>query len=88
MQALDSALHRQYGIAYLTELGRDPARLTQFYPFLKSEKTDIRRYLCQVLASIANPAALEYVRPLIHDSKDDVITEAIRTVQVLERYQK
>jgi HEAT repeat protein len=88
MQALDSTLHRQYGIAYLTELGRDPTRLPQFYPFLKSEKTDIRRYLCQVLASIANPAALEYVRPLIHDSKEDVITEAIRTVQVLERYQK
>ncbi len=88
MQALDSALHRQYGIAYLTELGRDPARLPQFYPYLKSEKTDIRRYLCDVLASIANPAALEYVRPLIHDSKDDVITSAIRAVQVLERYQK
>jgi hypothetical protein len=31
---------------------------------------------------------LEYVRPLIHDPKEDVITEAIRTVQVLERYQK
>jgi HEAT repeat protein len=88
MQALDSALHRQYGIAYLTELGRNPARLQEFYPYLKSEKTDVRRYLCQVLAAIANPAALEYVRPLIHDSKDDVITEAIRTVQVLERYQK
>jgi HEAT repeat protein len=88
MQALDSALHRQYGIAYLTELGRDPARLPQFYPYLRSEKTDIRRYLCDVLAAIANPAALEYVRPLIHDPKDDVITEAIRTVQVLERYQK
>jgi HEAT repeat protein len=88
MQALDSALHRQYGIAYLTELGRNPARLQEFYPYLKSDKTDVRRYLCQVLAAIANPDALEHVRPLIHDSKDDVITEAIRTVQVLERYQK
>ncbi len=88
MQSLDSTLHRQYGIAYLTELGRDATRLPKFYPYLKSEKTDIRRYLCEVLAAIANPAALEYVRPLIHDSKDDVITEAIRTVQVLERYQK
>ncbi len=88
MQSLESQLHRQYGISYLTELGRDTARLPLYYPFLKSEKADIRRYLCDVLANIANPAALDSVRPLIQDSNNNVITSAIRTVQILERFQK
>jgi len=88
MESLESTLHRQYGIAYLTELGRDDARLPQYYPYLKSEKTDIRRYLCDVLGNLANPAALPYVRPLIQDPKSDVITSAVRAVQILERYQR
>lgn len=88
MDSLESSLYRNYGIAYLTELGQDGSRLPQYYPYLKSEKTDIRRYLCDVLGNIANPAALPYVRPLIQDPKGDVITEAIRAVQILERFQK
>jgi HEAT repeat protein len=88
MESLESTLHRQYGIAYLTELGRDASRLQQYYPYLKSERVDIRRYLCDVLGNIANPAALPYVRPLIQDQKNEVITAAIRAVQILEVYEK
>jgi len=78
----------QLRITYLTELGQGGGRLPQYYPYLKSENTNVRRYLCDVLGNIANPAALEYVRPLIQDPKNDVITSAIRAVQILERYQK
>jgi HEAT repeat protein len=88
MASLESTLHRDYGLSYLTELGRDGSRLPQYYPYLKSEKTDIRRYLCEVLGNLANPEALPYVRPLIQDPKGDVITSAIRAVQILEHYQK
>jgi len=41
-----------------------------------------------VLGNLANPAALPYVRPLIQDPKSDVITSAIRAVQILEIYEK
>ena len=67
---------------------RDPKRLPLYYSYLKSEKADVRKYLCDVLANIANPAALDSVRPLIQDPNNSVITSAIRTVQILERFQK
>jgi len=85
VDSLDSMLHRQYGIAYLTELGRDASRLPSYYPYLKGDRADIRRYLCDVFTNLANPAALEQVRPLTQDPNDQVVTAAIRAVQTMER---
>jgi hypothetical protein len=78
-------VHRQYGIAYLTELGRDASRLPSYYPYLTGKRADVRRYLCDVFTNLANPAALEQVRPLTQDPNDQVVAAAIRAVQTMER---
>lgn len=85
MDALDSAFNRQYGVTYLTELGRDASRLPAYYPYLHVDKAGVRRSLCDVFTNLGNPAALEQVRPLINDSNQDVVTAAIRAVQTMER---
>jgi HEAT repeat protein len=88
MEALTSAFHRQYGLAYLTELGRDGSRFPVYYPYLKSEKAEIRRYLCDVFANLANPIALEEVKPLTTDANTNVAAAALRAAAVLERYRQ
>ncbi len=85
MQSLESTFNRQYGQAYLIELGRDGSRFPAYYPYLRSSSTDIRHYLCDVFGALANPAALDQVKPLIQDPKGDVVTAAIRAVQIMEK---
>ncbi len=87
MDSLDSALHRRYGKAYLVELGRDGSRLTSYYPYLQSPKADIRRYLCDVFGTLANPAALPEVKPLMKDPDNHVVAAAVRAVEIMEKQQ-
>jgi len=87
MDSLDSSLYRGYGRAYLIELGRDATRLPSYYPYLRSEKASVRRYLCEVFGALANPAALPQVKPLVNDGDTDVATAAVRAVQIMMRFQ-
>ena len=87
MDSLDSSLYRGYGRAYLLELGRDATRLPFYYPYLRSEKANVRRYLCEVFGALANPAALPQVKPLMNDSDADVAMAAARAVQIMMRFQ-
>jgi HEAT repeat protein len=87
MDSLDSSLYRGYGRAYLIELGRDATRLPSYYPYLRSEKANVRRYLCEVFGALANPAALPQVKPLVNDGDTDVATAAVRAVQIMMRFQ-
>lgn len=87
MDSLDSSLYREYGRAYLIELGRDATRLPSYYPHLRSEKANVRRYLCEVFGALANPAALPQVKPLMNDSDGEVAMAAARAVQIMQRFQ-
>lgn len=85
MDALNSRLYNAYGIAYLTELARQPGLLERYYPYLKSSKDRLRENLCEVLVRVGNPAAIEPLKPLMNDRSSDVAQAAIRAVSVLSR---
>lgn len=84
MNALDSSNHRQQAQAYLIELGRNPARLQSFYPYLRSEKAGVRRYLCEVLGALSNREAVAHLDPLAQDENDNVALAATNALEALK----
>lgn len=89
MESLDSRLYRDHGIAYLVELGRtNPKLLSGYYPFLRDEKPNVRRYLCVVLERIGNPDAMEQLKPTMSDPVDEVAEAATQAFRALSRVKK
>jgi len=88
MESLDSPFYRDHGIAYLVELGHDSRLLPGYYPFLRNEKPDIRRYLCLVLERVGNPEAMEQLKPTMSDPVDEVAVAATRAYRALGQVKK
>ncbi len=89
MDSLDSRLYRDHGMAYLVELGRgNPKLLPGYYPFLRDEKPEIRRYLCVVLERIGNPDAMEQLKPTMNDPVDEVAAAATQAFRALAQVKK
>jgi HEAT repeat protein len=88
MDSLDSRLYRDHSIAYLVELGRDPKILPNYYPFLRSEKPDIRRYLCVVLERLGNPEAMEHLQATMNDPVAEVAAAAAQAYRALAQAKK
>ncbi len=88
MESLDSRLYRDHGIAYLVELGGNPKILSSYYPFLRNEKPDIRRYLCLVLERVGNPEAMEQLKPTMNDPVEEVAVAATEAFRALGQVKK
>lgn len=85
IDSLGSRLYSSYGIAYLTELARQPGMPERYYPYLRSEKNRLRENLCEVFVRVGNPAAIDHLKPLMEDRNGDVAQAAIHAVTVLSR---
>ena len=69
--------------SYLQEMG--PAILPELYPYLNDPEADIRAILCDLLAQIGDPSAVDHLKPLINDPSTSVADRANRAVERLKR---
>jgi HEAT repeat protein len=71
---------------YILEMGTKVA--SDLYPYLNDPQADIRAALCDLLAQIGDPGAIERVRPLINDPNTQVADRANRAVERLKRAER
>ena len=68
---------------YIEELG--PSIAVNLYPYLSDQDPKVRAALCDVLAELGDPAAVEWLTPLVGDPSSDVVDRANRAIQRLRR---
>jgi HEAT repeat protein len=68
---------------YIQELG--PSIAPDLYAYLDDPDPEVRAALCDVLADLGDPAALERLTPLLADGNSDVADRANRAIQRLGR---
>jgi HEAT repeat protein len=68
---------------YILEMGTKVA--PELYPYLNDPEADIRATLCDLLAQIGEPKAIEHLKPLINDPSTSVADRANRAVERLKR---
>jgi HEAT repeat protein len=68
---------------YLLELG--PSIVPDLYPYLNDPDARVRGALCDVLAQLGDPGAIEPMTPLLGDPNPDVADRANRAIQRLRR---
>ncbi len=69
--------------SYVEELG--PKLVADLYPYLGDPDPNVRAALCDVLADLGDPAAIERLTPLLADGNSDVVDRANRAIQRLGR---
>ena len=69
--------------AYLQELG--PSIAGDLRPYLRDQDPKVRAGVCEVLAEFGDPAAIEWLTPLLGDANSDVADQANRAIQSLRR---
>ena len=68
---------------YIEELG--PSFTVNLYPYLQDPDPKVRAALCDVLAGLGDPAAIEWLTPMLGDPDSDVVDRANRAIQTLHR---
>ena len=68
---------------YILEMGRSITG--ELYPYLNDPEANIRASLCDLLAQIGDPGAIEHLQPLINDPSTQVADRANRAVERLKR---
>jgi HEAT repeat protein len=68
---------------YLDELG--PSFAPDLYPYLQDQDPKVRASLCDVFAGFGDPAAIEWLTPMLGDPNPDVVDQANRAIQSLHR---
>jgi HEAT repeat protein len=68
---------------YLLELG--PSIAGDLRPYLRDQDPKVRAGVCEVLAEFGDPAAIEWLTPLLGDANSDVADQANRAIQSLRR---
>jgi HEAT repeat protein len=68
---------------YLLELG--PGMAPDLYPYLGDPDPGVRAGLANVLAELGDPAAIEWLKPLVSDPDSHVADAANRAIQSLRR---
>ncbi len=68
---------------YIKELG--PSFTVNLYPYLQDPDPKVRAALCDVLAELGDPAAIEWLTPMLGDPNPDVVDRANRAIQSLHR---
>ena len=68
---------------YLMEFG--PSYTVDLYPYLGDQDARVRATLCEVLADLDDPAAVEWLSRLLNDANSEVADAANRAIQRLRR---
>jgi HEAT repeat protein len=68
---------------YIEELG--PSFTVNLYPYLQDPDPKVRAALCDVLAGLGDPVAIEWLTPMLGDPDSDVVDRANRAIQTLHR---
>lgn len=79
----DSGERGKRARGYLEELG--PSLSADLYPYLQDRDPKVRAGLCDVLAEFGDPAAIQWLTPMLGDPDPDVVDRANRAIQVLHR---
>jgi len=79
----DSGGRGERARGYIQELG--PSLSVDLYPYLQDQDPKVRAGLCAVLAGFGDPAAIEWLTPLLADLDPDVADQANRAIQSLRR---
>jgi HEAT repeat protein len=79
----DSGERGERARAYIEELG--PSLAIDLYPYLQDPDPKVRASLCDVLAGFGDPAAIEWLTPMLGDPNPDVVDRANRAIQSLHR---
>jgi HEAT repeat protein len=79
----DSGGRAEQARGYILELG--PTVAPALYPYLSDPDPKVRAALADVLAELGDPAAIEWLNPLVADPDSDVADSANRAIQSLRR---
>lgn len=68
---------------YLLEMGR--GILPDLYPYLSDPDAEVRAQLCDIIAAVGDPSALEMLEPLAKDPSPKVADRATRAIERLRQ---